>query len=44
MWPAVQTMEKRLVDWLNTMVEAAVFDAGETLVNESRQWRMWADG
>jgi HAD superfamily hydrolase (TIGR01549 family) len=25
------------------MVKAVVFDAGETLVNESRQWRMWAD-
>ena len=25
------------------MVQAVVFDAGETLVNESRQWRLWAD-
>jgi HAD superfamily hydrolase (TIGR01549 family) len=25
------------------MVKAVVFDAGETLVNESRQWRMWAE-
>jgi FMN phosphatase YigB (HAD superfamily) len=25
------------------MLKAVVFDAGETLVNESRQWRMWAD-
>ena len=25
------------------MVKAVVFDAGETLIDESRQWRMWAD-
>jgi FMN phosphatase YigB (HAD superfamily) len=25
------------------MVKAVVFDAGETLVNESRQWRLWAE-
>jgi FMN phosphatase YigB (HAD superfamily) len=25
------------------MVQAVVFDAGETLIDESRQWRMWAD-
>ena len=24
-------------------VKAVVFDAGETLINESRQWRMWAE-
>ena len=28
---------------LSSMVKAVVFDAGETLVNESRQWRMWAE-
>jgi FMN phosphatase YigB (HAD superfamily) len=25
------------------VIRAVVFDAGETIVNESRQWRMWAD-
>ncbi len=25
------------------MVKAVVFDVGETLVNESRQWHMWAE-
>ena len=25
------------------MISAVVFDVGETLVNESRQWRMWAE-
>lgn len=25
------------------MLRAVVFDVGETLVNESRQWRMWAE-
>jgi HAD superfamily hydrolase (TIGR01662 family) len=25
------------------MVKAVVFDVGETLVNESRQWRLWAE-
>ena len=25
------------------MIQAVVFDAGETLVNETRQWRMWAE-
>jgi HAD superfamily hydrolase (TIGR01662 family) len=25
------------------MVQAVVFDVGETLVNESRQWRLWAE-
>ena len=25
------------------MVNAVVFDVGETLINESRQWRMWAE-
>ncbi|SRR5258708_4119412 len=25
------------------MIKAVVFDVGETLVNESRQWRLWAE-
>src|ERR1039457_6088607 len=28
---------------LSSMISAVVFDVGETLVNESRQWRMWAE-
>lgn len=25
------------------MIDAVVFDVGETLINESRQWRLWAE-
>ena len=41
--PPDSSSAARYTDSTKVMVQAVVFDAGETLIDETRQWRLWAD-